>query len=73
MGSVDKLGAGGWRTSSRCAHGDCVEVGSGPAAVVAVRDTQDHGTGPGLAFTPVAWRSFVTGLKHGPASASALM
>jgi hypothetical protein len=31
---------------------------------VAVRDSTDHGTGPSLAFTPAAWRSFVAGVKH---------
>ncbi len=65
--------AAGWRKSSRCAHGDCVEVGSRPAATVlaatvAVRDTKDHGTGPSLVFTPDGWRSFVAGVKHGCAT-----
>jgi hypothetical protein len=68
--------AASWRKSSRCAHGDCVEVGSRPAvpaatlpaATVAVRDTKHHGTGPSLAFTPDTWRSFVAGVKHGCAS-----
>jgi hypothetical protein len=67
-----------WRKSSRCAHGDCVEVGSGPAAAVpawavlagtvAVRDTKHHGAGPSLVFTPDAWRLFVGGVKHGYAT-----
>jgi hypothetical protein len=67
--------AASWRKSSRCAHGDCVEVGSRPAAAVpaetvpaatvAVRDTKHHGTGPSLVFTPDMWRSFVAGVKHG--------
>jgi hypothetical protein len=70
--------AAGWRKSSRCAHGDCVEVGSRPAATgpaatvlaatVAVRDTKHHGTGPSLVFTPDGWRSFVAGVKHGRAT-----
>jgi hypothetical protein len=54
-----------WRKSSRCAHGDCVEVGAPQAAAVAVRDTKQHGRGPSLAFTPAAWRSFVADVKHG--------
>ena len=53
-----------WRKSSRCAHGDCVEVGSPRLAAVTVRDTKHHGTGPSLAFTPVAWRSFLAAVKH---------
>jgi hypothetical protein len=75
--------AASWRKSSRCAHGDCVEVGSRPAAAVlaetgpaatvlaatvAVRDTKHHGAGPSLVFTPDAWCSFVAGLKHGRAT-----
>jgi hypothetical protein len=60
--------AAGWRTSSRCAHGDCVEVGSHPAATVAVRDTEHHGAGPSLVFSPTAWRSFVAEVKHGSAA-----
>ncbi|HEX3752105.1 MAG TPA: DUF397 domain-containing protein [Streptosporangiaceae bacterium] len=56
--------AGRWRKSSRCAHGDCVEVGSPQPATVAVRDAKHHGTGPSLAFTPAAWRSFVAHVKH---------
>jgi hypothetical protein len=76
MSSVIEPGAGApgaesqtasWRRSSRCAHGDCVEVGSPRAATVAVRDTRQHGAGPSLAFTPVAWRSFIAGVKHGGA------
>jgi hypothetical protein len=67
-----------WRKSSRCAHGDCIEVGSRPAAAVltetglaatvAVRDTKYHGAGPSLVFTPDTWRSFVAGVKHGCAA-----
>ena len=72
-----------WRKSSRCAHGDCVEVGSPPAAAVlaetgpaatglaatvAVRDTKHHGAGPSLVFTADTWRSFVAGVKHGCAT-----
>jgi hypothetical protein len=53
-----------WRKSSRCAHGDCVEVGALQAAAVAVRDSTDHGIGPSLAFAPAAWRSFVAEVKH---------
>ena len=75
--------AASWRKSSRCAHGDCVEVGSRPAAAmpaesgpagsllagtVAVRDTKRRGAGPSLVFTPVAWRLFVAGVKHGCAT-----
>ena len=53
-----------WRTSSRCSHGDCVQVGPLPARAVGVRDTKNRGSGPELVFTPTAWRSFITGVKH---------
>jgi len=53
-----------WRTSSRCSHGDCVQVGSLAARAVAVRDTKNHGAGPELVFSPAAWRSFVTGVRR---------
>ena len=56
----------GWRKSTRCSHGDCVEVGARPLATVAVRDTKHRGTGPSLIFTPTAWRSFIADVKHKP-------
>ena len=58
--------AASWRKSSRCSHGDCVEVGARPSATVAVRDTSHRGTGPCLIFTPTAWRSFIADVKHKP-------
>lgn len=54
-----------WRTSSRCSHGDCVQVGSLPARAVGVRDTKNRGGGPDLVFAPEAWRSFIAGVKRG--------
>ena len=76
-GSDDSARAG-WRVSSRCSHGDCVQVGSLPARsvtvrsvterFVAVRDTKNRGAGPDLVFAPTAWRSFVAGVKIGPAA-----
>jgi hypothetical protein len=62
--SADPIDAA-WRTSSRCSHGDCVQVGSRPAAAVAVRDTKNRGSGPDLVFTPAAWRSFIAEVKLG--------
>ena len=46
--------ANDWRKSRRSAAGNCVEIASG----VRVRDTQQHGTGPVLTFTPGAWAEF---------------
>jgi hypothetical protein len=57
-----------WRTSSRCSHGDCVQVGPLPARAVGVRDTKNRGGGPGLVFAPAAWRSFIAGVKQGGAA-----
>jgi hypothetical protein len=48
----------GWRKSTRSgSQAECVEVGAA-VQVVRVRDTKDV-TGPTLAFTSVAWRSFL--------------
>lgn len=65
--SPDSTGAG-WRTSSRCSHGDCVQVGPLPARSVAVRDTKNGGAGPDLVFAPAAWSSFIAGVKGGAAA-----
>ena len=53
--------AASWRKSSRCAHGDCVEVGSRPAAAVLTE------TGPAetvLAATVLAAAVAVRDTKH---------
>jgi hypothetical protein len=65
--SADRLAAS-WRTSSRCSHGECIEVGAGPAEAVAVRDTKNRDTGPSLVFAPTAWRSFIADVKHSGAA-----
>lgn len=48
-----------WRKSTYSSGngGECVEVGSLSRAVF-VRDTKDHGAGPVLAMSPIAWRRF---------------
>jgi Domain of unknown function (DUF397) len=51
-----------WRTSSRCASGECVEAGHGDAAV-GVRDTKANGEGPVLVFPADAWIAFTTKIK----------
>jgi hypothetical protein len=53
-----------WRTSTRSAHTECVEVADNLPGVVAVRDSKDR-QGPVLAFTPSTWRSFVAKIKRG--------
>ncbi|MFI0791743.1 DUF397 domain-containing protein [Micromonospora rubida] len=52
-----------WRTSSRSngTGGNCVEVAGNLPGVVVVRDSKDR-SGPVLAYSPAAWRAFLTGL-----------
>jgi hypothetical protein len=54
-----------WRKSSYSGGngGDCVQVGSGPDAVL-VRDTRQANTGPVLAFSPKAWQRFTRGVRE---------
>jgi len=59
MHSVDPSGIL-WRKSSRCAHGECIEVAALPGHGVAVRDGKDDARGPALVFTPAGWHRFVT-------------
>lgn len=64
MHSVDPSGVS-WRKSSRCAHGECIEVGELAASTIAVRDSKDRGNGPALVFTATGWRRFVTTVRDG--------
>ncbi|WP_435205689.1 DUF397 domain-containing protein [Micromonospora sp. bgisy143] len=49
-----------WRKSTRSGDngGDCVEVATNLASIVAVRDSKDQ-AGPALTFHPNAWSAFV--------------
>jgi len=54
-----------WRKSSHSGDsgtGDCVEVAIA-ASAVGVRDSKNTG-GPALAFSPIAWRRFVSPPQH---------
>lgn len=54
-----------WRKSSYSGStNNCVEVADGAPGVVPVRDSKDP-QGPALAFTPEAWRCFMTGIRRG--------
>ncbi|MFI6332219.1 DUF397 domain-containing protein [Micromonospora chersina] len=64
MQKPSSLEAAIWRKSSLSGDGNCVEVAAGNGAVVGVRDSKDV-AGPVLAFSPVAWTGFVSGLKAG--------
>ena len=53
-----------WRKSSYSgSQTNCVEVAEFDH-VVAVRDSKNP-AGPALTFSPAAWTSFITTLKHG--------
>ncbi|WP_326736007.1 DUF397 domain-containing protein [Streptomyces sp. NBC_01022] len=56
-------GGAAWRTSSYSGNtgGECVEVATGCAASVPVRDSKDP-SGPVLVIGAGAWRGFVAGL-----------
>ncbi len=52
-----------WRKSSRCSHGDCVEVGEESASCsVVIRDSKNDG-GPQLRFSRKGWRRFIRELQ----------
>lgn len=68
MRAIDPFGVS-WRKSSRCGHGECIEVASAPPSRIAVRDSKDNASGPNLVFRPVAWRSFIADVKKGHADA----
>lgn len=54
----------GFRRSSFCGGGDCVEVETRDGGWVAVRDSKQHGSAEHV-FTPQEWASFVRGVKAG--------
>jgi hypothetical protein len=62
---MDDLTSARWRKSTRSSSngGACVEVADNLPGVVLVRDTKDRSGGT-LAFTPAAWRAFVTGVAE---------
>ncbi|MFI8461166.1 DUF397 domain-containing protein [Kitasatospora sp. NPDC085464] len=60
------LTAASWRKSSYSGPngGQCIEVADGISGAMPVRDSKDP-SGPALAFSSAAWRSFVTAVRSG--------
>jgi hypothetical protein len=54
----------GFRRSSFCGSGACVEVDRNRGGMVAVRDSKNPGQ-PALVFTPEEWVEFIRGAKAG--------
>ncbi|MFF5081358.1 DUF397 domain-containing protein [Actinoplanes sp. NPDC000266] len=60
------MNSGEWRTSTRSAGGNCVEVSyQADQEVILVRDTKAEGRGPVLTFTRSEWSAFVGGVNDG--------
>ncbi|MEU1722692.1 DUF397 domain-containing protein [Nonomuraea sp. NPDC005692] len=55
-----------WRKSSRSGNGggNCVEVATNLAGIIAVRDSKNP-TGSALVFTPAEWKAFLGGVRLG--------
>jgi hypothetical protein len=57
-----------WRKSSYSGdQGNCVELADHDSRIL-VRDTKQHGHGPTLKFSPIAWRRFAEQVKKSLAS-----
>jgi hypothetical protein len=63
MMDIGEGAADGWRKSSRCAGGDCVEVLVRPDEV-SVRDSKDPDSGA-LRVPSDAWVTFLNGVRAG--------
>ncbi|GAA2242892.1 hypothetical protein GCM10010430_25640 [Kitasatospora cystarginea] len=61
---IDLSGASWHKSSYSGQGGQCVEIASGFASLVPVRDSKDP-DGPALVFTADAFAAFLTGVKAG--------
>ena len=55
---------GGWRKSSRCGNGACVEVNTDDESVL-IRDSKRPSSDPWISVSRGAWSDFVAGVKDG--------
>ena len=54
-----------WRKATASGNsGNCVEVAQNLPGIVVVRDSKDP-AGPALAFSPVDWAAFTSGVRAG--------
>ena len=66
--------AAGFRRSSFCVGGACVEVAALPGDEIVVRDAKDERSdAPVLRFTTTEWDAFVKGVLAGEFSTTALV
>ncbi|MFE0024485.1 DUF397 domain-containing protein [Amycolatopsis sp. NPDC059021] len=63
FGKTRIAGGHGWRISSRCQGGGCVEVDI-TSDVVLVRDSKEVNS-PVLSFTQEEWNDFLEGVQNG--------
>ncbi|WP_280234647.1 DUF397 domain-containing protein [Nocardia cyriacigeorgica] len=61
--TADLSGAHWFKSSRSSGESECVEVAHLTHAHVAVRDSKNP-TGPALVFTPTAWDTFTTSIRH---------
>jgi hypothetical protein len=52
------------KSSLSFSNGNCVEMAELPDGTIGMRDSKDPG-GPVLRFTPVEWKQFLAGARHG--------
>ena len=62
--AVDSVGVTFRKSTYSAGIGQCVEVGTQPQRLVAVRDSQDAG-GPWLSVSSPGWREFIRQVKRG--------
>jgi hypothetical protein len=64
MGASEYVDGPGFRSSSFCTSGGCVEVAPLDDGRIAVRDGKDP-SGPVHVYSAAEWQDFVAGVKNG--------